>query len=168
MKKADMKALGIKLGMDFAREMGTTWHYNTGEGLEKAQEMVSLAFESYSQFSPWEFTAAAMNASWNADYLWEALYEGLNIGARKWFYEESRGCGHQMLNNWGGIVFLDVDVNGEWIEVREEYGTSEGCKPAVYAAGRKKMWGRGDDYFYRCRGTTYSLADILIDRNAFQ
>lgn len=100
----------------------------------------SEVFESYSQFSPWEFTAAEFNKSRDPDGMWAAFERGMSRGANRAgreivkAYETQYKAEHptcikslSIFNNrdsWSMVYSLNMgcavlmheyDVNGEWV-----------------------------------------------------
>ncbi len=84
--KKDAYALGRALGQDFIghnREMLTQEDSDSGENWTPEGIALSVFYEHYSQFSPWEFTANEFNESRDPDGVWAAFEDGLAVGARK-------------------------------------------------------------------------------------
>lgn len=80
----DAKAMGVHLGHDFATGF-ERYLYTDGEWVnrqgENVHEYVSECFSNYSQYSPWEVTAAIWNGKHYSDSIWEAFDAGLIEGA---------------------------------------------------------------------------------------
>lgn len=88
MRKVQAYRIGIEKGHEFVSQ------YSHEELVELAERhnvklldvfgiAASEAFESYSQFSPWEFTAQEFNESRDPDGVWAAFERGMSAGADK-------------------------------------------------------------------------------------